>query len=76
MEPGNEEDMSDPRAVASGEDERREHDESRMRLIHIGQKGSGTAHEEQLDKFTFRARSYKFSVIFNHACVSSRLCEW
>ena len=42
-------DATDPRAVASGKDET-QHDEGRMRLIHIGQKGSGTAHEEQPDK--------------------------
>ena len=41
--------MTDRHAVASGEDER-EHDENRMRDIHIGKRGSETAHEEQPDE--------------------------
>ena len=45
MEPGNEEQMADRHAVASGEDER-QHDENRMRDSHIGKRGSETANEE------------------------------
>ena len=37
------------RHVASGEDER-QHDENRMRYIHIGKRRSETANEEQPDK--------------------------
>ena len=48
VEPWNREQMPDRHAVASGKEER--HDEKRMRDIHIGQRGSETANEEQFDK--------------------------
>ena len=48
--PGNEEQMADRHAVPSGEEER-QHDENRMRDIHMGKRGSETANEEeQFDK--------------------------
>ena len=49
MEWGNEEQMADRHAVASGKDER-QHDDDIMRDIHIGKGGSETACEEQPDK--------------------------
>ena len=49
MEPGNEEQMADRHAVASGEDERQQ-DGNRIRDIQIGKRGSETANEEQPDK--------------------------
>ena len=48
VELGNEEQMADRHAVASGEEEN-QHEENRMRDIHIGKRGSETAHEAQLD---------------------------
>ena len=48
MEPRNEERMADRHAVASCEDER-QHDENKTTDIHIGKRGSETAHEEQPD---------------------------
>ena len=48
VEPRNEEQMSDRHAVASGEDES-QHDENRMRDIHIGKRGHETTNEEQPD---------------------------
>ena len=49
LERGNEEQMGDRHAVASGEDEK-QHDENRMKDVHIGKRGSETANEEQPDK--------------------------
>ena len=46
VEPGSEEQMADRHAVASGEDEK-QHDENRMKGIHIGKSGSETANAEQ-----------------------------
>ena len=50
MEPGNEEQVVDRHAVASGEGEKTSTKENGMKDIHIGKGGSETAHEEQLDK--------------------------
>ena len=44
--PGHEEQMADRHAVASGEEEK-QHDENRLRHVHIGKRGSETADEEQ-----------------------------
>ena len=55
IEPGNEEQMADRHAVASGEDEKQQ-DENIMRDIHIGKRGSETANEEQPDKLRKRVR--------------------
>ena len=49
MEPRTEEQMADRHAVASGEDEK-QHGENRMRDVHMGNRGSETANDEQLDK--------------------------
>ena len=49
MEPGREEQVADRHAVASGEEEK-QHEENRMRDVHIGKRGSETANEEQPDK--------------------------
>ena len=76
MEPGNEEQVADRHAVASGEDEK-QHDENRMRDIHIGKRESETAHEKQLveEDCTIRAGSCEYIVILNHARVGGMLCE-
>ena len=50
VEPGNEEQVVDRHAVASGEEEKTSTKENGMKDIHIGKGGSETAHEEQLDK--------------------------
>ena len=49
MEPRIEEQMADRHALTSGEEER-QHDENRMRDIHVGESGSETANEEHPDK--------------------------
>ena len=49
MEPRNEERMADRHAVESGEDDK-QHEENRMRDVHIGKRGSETSNEEQPDK--------------------------
>ena len=49
VESGNEEQIADRHAVASGEEEK-QHEEKRMRDIHVGKRGSETASEEQPDK--------------------------
>ena len=74
MKPGNEEQVADRHAVASGEEEK-QHDENRLRDIHFGKRGWVTANEEQPQKLseedsTIRARSSKYIVVLNHACVS------
>ena len=56
METRNEEQMADRHAVASDEDEG-QHDENGKREIHIGERGSETANEEQPDKFKKTVRS-------------------
>ena len=50
VEPGSEEQMADRHVVASGEDES-QHDENRMRDIHIGKRRSETVTEEQPDRW-------------------------
>ena len=49
LEPGNEEQMADRHAVASGEEER-QREENIMRDIHIDLRGSETANEERNSK--------------------------
>ena len=49
LKPGDEEQKEDRHAVASGEEEK-QHEENRMRDVHIGKRGSETACEEQPDK--------------------------
>ena len=75
----NEEQTADRHAVASGENER-QHDENRMVYIRFGTRGSETSHEEQHYKLgedsTLRTRSSKYTVIFNHACVSRISWGW
>ena len=74
MEPGNEEQMADRHAVASGEEEK-QHEENRMRDVHIGKRGPETANEEQIEEdSTIRARSSKYIVVLIHACVYSISC--
>ena len=46
VELGNEEHMADRHAVVSGVEEK-QYEENRMRDVHIGEKGSETANEEQ-----------------------------
>ena len=49
--PGSEERMADRQAVESGGDvTKKQHEENRMRDVHIGKRGSETANEEQPDK--------------------------
>ena len=55
MERGNEEQLADRHAVASGEDES-QHDEDRMRDIHIGKSVSEAANEERPDKLRKNVR--------------------
>ena len=55
MEPRNEERMADRHAVEAGEDEK-QHEENRMRDVHIGKRGSETANEEQPDKLSKTVR--------------------
>ena len=54
---GNEEQMAARHAVASGRGLESQHDENRMRGIHIGNRGSETANEEQPDKLRKTVRS-------------------
>ena len=54
-EPANEEQMADRHAVASGEEEK-QHEESIMRDIQMGKRGSEAADEEQLDKLRMTVR--------------------
>ena len=79
MEPGNEEQTADRHVVASGEDEK-QHDENRMKDIHIGKRRSEKTNEEQPDKIEedrrIRSERPKYIVIFNHACVYGISCEW
>ena len=49
MEHGKEEQVADRHSVASGEEEK-QHEENRMRDVHIGKRESKTAKEEQPDK--------------------------
>ena len=49
VESGNEEQVADRHAVASGEEEK-QHEENRMRDVYIGKRGTETASEEQPDK--------------------------
>ena len=60
MEPKNKDDerMAVPHANASGGDIiENQHDENRMRDIHVGKRGSDAADEEQLDKLRKTSRS-------------------
>ena len=47
--PRNEEQMAERHAVACGEEEK-QHEEDKMRDIHVGKRGSEAASEEQTDK--------------------------
>ena len=49
MKPGNDEPMADRHAVASGEEEK-QHEENRMRDIHMGKTVPETTDEEQPDE--------------------------
>ena len=83
MGPRNEgdEQMAVRHADASGGDiTENQHEENRMRDIHIGKRGSETANEEKPDKLRkdskIRARSSEYIVIFRSAGVSGISCEW
>ena len=56
MEPGKDEQMAGRHAVASGEEEN-QHEENRMRDIHVGKSGAETANEAQPDKLRRSVRS-------------------
>ena len=56
MEPGKDELMAGRNGVASGEEEN-QHEENRMRDIHVGKWGAETANEEQPDKLRRTVRS-------------------
>ena len=73
MEPGNRDDeqMVVRHADASGGDiTENQHEENRMRDIHVGTRGSEAASEEQPDKLrkTTRARSFECSIVFRSSC--------
>ena len=77
VEPRSEEHMANRHAVVFGEDEN-QHDENRMRDIHIGKKrGSKTANEEQPDKLRrtvrFEQEAPKNIIVFNHTRLLSIL---
>ena len=74
VEPGNEEEMAGRHAVASGEEER-QHEEDRMRDIHVGKRGSEAAGEEQPDKLRKTVR-FECSSVFRSDCCSGISCEW
>ena len=70
--------VADRHAVVSGEKEK-EHEENRMRDVHIGKKGSETSNEEQPDKFRKTAQFEQeapksSSSSTTHVSLDS--CEW
>ena len=70
MEPGNEEQMEDRHAVASGEEEK-QHEQNRKRDSQIGKRRSQTANAEQPDKLSktvrFQHEAPNIIVVLNHA---------
>ena len=82
MEPGNraDEQVAVRLADASGGDITEiQHDENRMRDIHIGKRGSEAAGEEQPDKLRktvrFEQEAFEFSIVFRSSCTSETSCE-
>ena len=79
LEPGTAEQVADRHAVACGE-KQKQHEESIMRDVHIGRRGSETTNEEQHVKLKktirFEQEAPKYIVVLIHACVSWLSCEW